>query len=106
MPGDGLDWANGISLLGPNLTLAVLNGSVPIERLDDMVLRIVATYVLASLLLYWYKLIGTVGFKLGKTTHPIHDQTSRAGSAPPLAQPTKAREIPKERLAFRIFMWT
>lgn len=45
MPGDGLLWADGISLLGPNLTTAVVNGSVPIDRLDDMVLRIVARYV-------------------------------------------------------------
>lgn len=43
MPGDGLTWSNGQSLLGSQLTVAVLNGSVPIERLDDMVLRIVAT---------------------------------------------------------------
>jgi len=43
MPGDGLLWADGNSLLGPQLTRAVLNGSVPIDRLDDMVLRIVAT---------------------------------------------------------------
>ncbi|RPA98501.1 hypothetical protein L873DRAFT_1808121 [Choiromyces venosus 120613-1] len=44
MPGDGLLWADGSSLLGPQLTRAVLNGSVPIGRLDDMVLRIVATW--------------------------------------------------------------
>ncbi|KAG0633054.1 glycoside hydrolase superfamily [Tuber brumale] len=44
MPGDGLLWADGDSLLGPQLTRAVLNGSVPIDRLDDMVLRIVATW--------------------------------------------------------------
>lgn len=39
MPGEGL---NGQSLLGSQLTTAVLNGSIPIERLDDMVLRIVS----------------------------------------------------------------
>ncbi|PUU83842.1 glycoside hydrolase superfamily [Tuber borchii] len=44
MPGDGLLWADGDSLLGPQLTRAVLNGSVPIDRLDDMALRIVATW--------------------------------------------------------------
>jgi len=44
MPGDGLFWANGKSLWGPELTKAVLNGSVPIDRLNDMVTRIVAAW--------------------------------------------------------------
>lgn len=44
MPGDGLSWANAESLWGEQLTLAVLNGSVPIERLDDMVTRVVAAW--------------------------------------------------------------
>jgi beta-glucosidase len=44
MPGDGLRWANGDSLWGPHLTRAVLNGSVPVERLNDMVTRIVAAW--------------------------------------------------------------
>ncbi|KAF2157652.1 glycoside hydrolase family 3 protein [Myriangium duriaei CBS 260.36] len=44
MPGDGLIWQNGHSLWGPELTKAVLNGTVPVERLDDMVLRIVAAW--------------------------------------------------------------
>ncbi|GKT62863.1 glycoside hydrolase family 3 protein [Colletotrichum tofieldiae] len=44
MPGDGLFWANGKSLWGPELTKAVLNGSVPVDRLDDMVVRIVASW--------------------------------------------------------------
>jgi beta-glucosidase len=44
MPGDGLKWADGNSLWGPQLTKAVLNGSVPIERVDDMVTRIVAAW--------------------------------------------------------------
>lgn len=39
-------WDDRVSLLGPELTKAVLNSSVPIDRLDDMVTRIVAT---------WYK---------------------------------------------------
>ena len=47
MPGDGLRWAGGKSLWGPHLTKAVLNTSIPLTRLDDMVTRIVAT---------WYKL--------------------------------------------------
>lgn len=47
MPGDGLQWADGISLLGANLTNMVINGTVPFSRLDDMALRIVAS---------WYKL--------------------------------------------------
>lgn len=44
MPGDGLHWMNGDSLFGPHLTRSVLNGSLPIERLDDMVTRIVAAW--------------------------------------------------------------
>ncbi|KAK9454246.1 glycosyl hydrolase family 3 N terminal domain-containing protein [Dipodascopsis uninucleata] len=44
MPGDGMSWADGISLLGPNLTIAVLNGTVPMWRLDDMCTRILAAY--------------------------------------------------------------
>ncbi|KAK3311704.1 glycosyl hydrolase family 3 C-terminal domain-containing protein [Chaetomium strumarium] len=44
MPGDGLTWANGDSLWGPQLTRAVLNGSVPVDRLNDMVTRIVAAW--------------------------------------------------------------
>ncbi|KAI5852775.1 glycoside hydrolase superfamily [Morchella snyderi] len=46
MPGDGLAWDDRKSLLGPELTRAVMNSSIPMERLDDMVTRIVAT---------WYK---------------------------------------------------
>lgn len=44
MPGDGLKWMDGGSLWGPELTKAVLNGSVPMERVDDMVTRIVAAW--------------------------------------------------------------
>ncbi|KAJ8106190.1 hypothetical protein ONZ43_g7148 [Nemania bipapillata] len=44
MPGDGLFWANGKSLWGPELTRSVLNGSVPLDRLNDMVTRIVAAW--------------------------------------------------------------
>ncbi|KAM7200654.1 glycoside hydrolase [Naviculisporaceae sp. PSN 640] len=44
MPGDGVRWANGESLWGPELSKAVLNGSVPLDRLNDMVTRIVAAW--------------------------------------------------------------
>ncbi|MCJ1444341.1 MAG: hypothetical protein MMC23_004843 [Stictis urceolatum] len=44
MPGDGLHWADGKSLFGEHLTLAALNGSLPMERLNDMVTRIVAAW--------------------------------------------------------------
>ena len=44
MPGDGLRWQNGFSLWGSELTRSVLNGSVPLERLNDMVTRIVAAW--------------------------------------------------------------
>lgn len=44
MPGDGLKWQDGDSLWGPRLTQAVLNGSLPVDRLNDMALRIVASF--------------------------------------------------------------
>ena len=44
MPGDGLRWKDGKSLWGSRLTEAILNGSVPMERLDDMVTRTVAAW--------------------------------------------------------------
>ena len=44
MPGDGLRWANGESLWGKELSKAVLNGSVPVERINDMVTRVVAAW--------------------------------------------------------------
>jgi beta-glucosidase len=44
MPGDGLTWAAGTSLWGPELTKAVLNGSLPVSRLNDMVTRVVAAW--------------------------------------------------------------
>ncbi|KAF1739468.1 putative beta-glucosidase E [Beauveria bassiana] len=44
MPGDGLGWTDGKSLWGPHLSRAVLNGSLPVSRLDDMALRIVASW--------------------------------------------------------------
>ncbi|KAJ5141731.1 CAZyme family GH3 [Penicillium atrosanguineum] len=44
MPGDGLKWADGDSLWGPHLTRAALNTSVPMNRINDMVTRIVAAW--------------------------------------------------------------
>ena len=44
MPGDGLRWKNGKPLWGNELSKAVLNGSLPLERLNDMVTRIVASW--------------------------------------------------------------
>jgi beta-glucosidase len=44
MPGDGLNWADGKSLWGPELTKSILNGSIPMERLNDMVTRVVAAW--------------------------------------------------------------
>ncbi|KAF2135845.1 glycoside hydrolase family 3 protein [Aplosporella prunicola CBS 121167] len=44
MPGDGLKWKDGKALWGAELTKSVLNGSVPYERLNDMVTRIVAAW--------------------------------------------------------------
>ena len=44
MPGDGLSWQDGQSFWGPELTRSVLNGTLPLSRLNDMVTRIVAAY--------------------------------------------------------------
>ncbi|KAI9652890.1 MAG: hypothetical protein M1831_006319 [Alyxoria varia] len=44
MPGDGAKWADGRPFWGPHLTMAALNGSLPMERLNDMVTRIVAAW--------------------------------------------------------------
>lgn len=43
MPGDTV-FNSGVSYWGSNLTLAVLNGTVPEYRLDDMVMRIMSSY--------------------------------------------------------------
>lgn len=44
MPGDGINWADGIALWGSELTRSVLNTSVPMDRVSDMVTRIVASW--------------------------------------------------------------
>jgi len=44
MPGDGIHWVDGKALFGEQLTLSILNGSVPVSRLDDMATRIVAAW--------------------------------------------------------------
>ncbi|KAL9108036.1 MAG: hypothetical protein Q9227_007142 [Pyrenula ochraceoflavens] len=44
MPGDGKYWADGNSYFGTELTLAALNGSLPMDRLNDMVVRVVAAW--------------------------------------------------------------
>ncbi|KAF2476968.1 beta-glucosidase [Lindgomyces ingoldianus] len=47
MPGDtGFD--TGLSFWGPNLTISILNGSVPEWRIDDMATRIMAAYYLVG----------------------------------------------------------
>ncbi|KAJ5387642.1 CAZyme family GH3 [Penicillium cosmopolitanum] len=47
MPGDGAVPLFGDSYWGPELSRSILNGTIPVDRLNDMVTRIVAT---------WYKL--------------------------------------------------
>lgn len=44
MPGDGALFSDGVSYWGPELTRSIMNGSVPLERLNDMVTRIVAAW--------------------------------------------------------------
>lgn len=43
MPGDTL-FNTGVAFWGPNLTIAVVNGSIPEWRIDDMAMRIMAAY--------------------------------------------------------------
>lgn len=47
MPGD-TEFNTGLSFWGANLTLAVLNGTVPAYRIDDMALRIMAAFFKAG----------------------------------------------------------
>ena len=47
MPGD-IIFNDEESYFGPNLTMAVVNGSIPESRLDDMVTRIMAAYFLVG----------------------------------------------------------
>ena len=49
MPGDGLRWTDGKSLWGGELSLAIINGSLPMERLNDMVTRIVASWKVSGM---------------------------------------------------------
>ncbi|KAG5931510.1 hypothetical protein E4U53_001729 [Claviceps sorghi] len=51
MPGDTV-FNSGVSFWGANLTLAVINGTVPAYRIDDMAMRIMAA---------WFKVGNTVG---------------------------------------------
>jgi beta-glucosidase len=44
MPGDGIHWVDAKSLFGEQLTLASLNGSIPMDRVNDMATRIVAAW--------------------------------------------------------------
>lgn len=44
MPGDGEKWADGRPYWGEYLTMAALNGSLPMQRLNDMATRIVASW--------------------------------------------------------------
>lgn len=44
MPGDGNSFSDGASWFGKNLTISILNGTVPESLLDDKVIRIMAAY--------------------------------------------------------------
>lgn len=44
MPGGAFLGIGSLSYWGPNLTLAVLNGTIPLSRVNDMVTRIMAAY--------------------------------------------------------------
>jgi len=47
MPGD-ISFDSGTTFWGTNLTVAVLNGTIPEWRLDDMCTRIMAAYYLVG----------------------------------------------------------
>lgn len=49
MPGDGLVWADGVPLMGYELTKSVLNGTVQEKRVDDMVTRILTPIIYLSI---------------------------------------------------------
>lgn len=49
MPGDGLVWADGVPLMGYELTKSVLNGTIDINRVDDMVTRILTPLMYLSI---------------------------------------------------------
>ena len=44
MPGDGLQWMDGKSFFGQDMTIAALNGSLPMSRVNDMATRVVAAW--------------------------------------------------------------
>ena len=44
MPGDGMHWLDGKSFFGQQMTLAALNGSLPMSRVNDMAMRTVAAW--------------------------------------------------------------
>lgn len=48
MPGDSNVYDSGDSYFGANLTVAVLNGTVPTWRIDDMAMRIMAAFYLVE----------------------------------------------------------
>ncbi|KAG5368213.1 putative beta-glucosidase F [Yarrowia sp. C11] len=49
MPGDGLVWADGVPLMGYELTKSVLNGTIDENRVDDMVTRILTPIIYLSI---------------------------------------------------------
>lgn len=46
MPGDGAVWADGVSYWGKQLSQAVLNGTIPIDRLNDQVSKYIHSHPL------------------------------------------------------------
>lgn len=82
-PGDGTSWANGVSLWGPELSRAVLNGSVPVDRLNDAVTRIVAA---------WYQIGQDTGFpatSFSSWTKSDYDVMYRGANTGPSIQVNK-----------------
>ena len=75
MPGDGLAWNDRSPLWGSKLTEAALNESVPMNRLNDMVTRVVAS---------WYQLKQD-----NKTLWPPHPPKGKGG--PNFSSFTKAK---------------
>ncbi|KAI8958328.1 glycoside hydrolase family 3 protein [Daldinia sp. FL1419] len=83
MPGDGLFWEDGKSLWGPELTRSILNGSVPLDRLNDMVTRIVAA---------WYQLGQDDEAKFDRKGPNFSSWTDEPEGIPAPGSPTEQRK--------------
>ncbi|RMD42904.1 hypothetical protein DV735_g2222, partial [Chaetothyriales sp. CBS 134920] len=83
MPGDGLYWIDGNSLFGERLSEAVLNGSVPVARINDMATRIVAA---------WYQ-VGQDSWTEEENTPNFSSWTNEEYGKPSEGSPSPQQEV-------------